>query len=383
MEKNILVDEKLKCLSIMENMSVNKYITMIEAAYNKKGGIHGQRAPLKTKTAQTIRKRMVNDIAEGAILPPIVVGAITDDATYEKLKNLEIDITENDICSFSIIDGMQRTTALQDALKSNHNISDKFIRVEYWISTSMNSLIYRMLVLNTGQVPWDIKRQLDTIYDPIVREIERKIKNIDIRLIDETGRRSTAGQYQSSKLIEYFLCFSTRKVDVELKDKVSEDFARMDAIASVSNNESLQNFISVIEQMVNFDSLIGNLKDISDNGKFKSGKDLFTSIPAGAGFVSAASVFIYGPPGLDYTPEEIHANSLKFKAIMTSFLEKLCLLSPQEQAEFLEFQLLNEKLSARSSKVGTFERDFFFKSFEALFNLSERLPSMQACWSAR
>lgn len=367
----------------MENMSVNKYITMIEAAYNKKGGIHGQRAPLKTKTAQTIRKRMVNDIAEGAILPPIVVGAITDDATYEKLKNLEIDITKNDIFSLSIIDGMQRTTALQDALKSNNNISDKFIRVEYWISTSMNSLIYRMLVLNTGQVPWDIKRQLDTIYDPIVREIERKIKNIDIRLIDETGRRSTAGQYQSSKLIEYFLCFSTRKVDVELKDKVSEDFARMDAIASVSNNESLQNFISVIEQMVNFDSLIGNLKDISDNGKFKSGKDLFTSIPAGAGFVSAASVFIYGPPGLDYTPEEIHANSMKFKAIMTSFLEKLCLLSPQEQADFLEFQLLNEKLSARSSKVGTFERDFFFKSFEALFNLSERLPSMQACWSAR
>ncbi|HBC3563218.1 hypothetical protein [Vibrio cholerae] len=349
----------------------------------KKGGIHGQRAPLKTKTAQTIRKRMVNDIAEGAILPPIVVGAITDDATYEKLKNAEIDITKDDICSFSIIDGMQRTTALQDALKNNHNISNKSIRIEYWVSTSMNSLIYRMLVLNTGQVPWDIKRQLDTIYDPIVREIERKIENIDIRLIDETGRRSTAGQYQSSKLIEYFLCFSTRKVDVELKDKVSEDFARMDAITSVSNNESLQNFISVIEQMVNFDSLIGNLKDISDNGKFKSGKDLFTSIPAGAGFVSAASVFIYGPPGLDYSPEEIHENSLKFKEIMTSFLEKLSSLSQQKQADFLEFQLLNEKLSARSSKVGTFERDFFFKSFEALFNFSERLPSMQACWSAR
>ncbi len=37
MEKNILVDEKLKCLSIMENMSVEKYINMIEAAYKKRG----------------------------------------------------------------------------------------------------------------------------------------------------------------------------------------------------------------------------------------------------------------------------------------------------------------------------------------------------------
>ncbi|EJF7614126.1 hypothetical protein M8618_005220, partial [Escherichia coli] len=306
----VLEDKRVDCLSVIHTTKLSEYLLFAEKAYEEKGGIYGQRAPLKTKTAQTIRERMVSDIIDGAVLPPIVIGVIVDNDTYELIRNVRDDKSFEDLnktidkSSLSIIDGMQRTTAFLEAVKQSEEVKNKTIRIEYWFSKSMNSLIYRMLVLNTGQVPWDIKRQLDTIYDSIIKELKESIPNLDIRLIGQSSRRTQAGQYQSSKLIEYFLCFSSRKTDIDLKEKVSEDFARMDAIESTSDNDFLSKFKSVLKLMVDLDHEFSRFKDEQQEGRIKVGKDIFTSIPAGVGFVAAAATYIYGPPGFKSTKEE-------------------------------------------------------------------------------
>ncbi|HCD6195983.1 TPA: hypothetical protein NDT86_004241, partial [Klebsiella pneumoniae] len=66
----VLEDKRVDCLSIIHTTKLSQYLTFAEKAYAEKGGIYGQRAPLKTKTAQTIRERMVSDIIDGAVLPP-------------------------------------------------------------------------------------------------------------------------------------------------------------------------------------------------------------------------------------------------------------------------------------------------------------------------
>ena len=240
-----------------------------------------------------------------------------------------------------------------------------------------------MLVLNTGQVPWDIKRQLDTIYDPILEELNRDIPELDIKLLDHSGRRTSAGQYQSSKIIEYFLCFTSRKIDIDLKDKVAEDFARMDVIAATSDNKLLDDFKIIIRLMVNLDHQFSRANIASENVRFKAGKDIFTSMPAGVGFIASAGAYNYGPPGLDSTHDEVAKNIKELKYKISIFCDRLSDLNKDDLSSFLEFDLLNEKLSAKSSKVGTFEREFFFKAFEALFKYSERLSNLKACWSAR
>jgi hypothetical protein len=383
----MLEDTKVNCLSVMNSQSVATYLKLAEEAYKDKGGIKGQRTPLKTKTAQRIRARMVDDIIDGAVLPPLVIGLIVDKEQYKKLKNL--NNSENiatildaiDYTSFAIIDGMQRTTALMEAQEKAPEVSNLKVRIEYWIAISMNSLIYRMLVLNTGQVPWDIKRQLDTVYDPIVRELTNDLPEIDIRLIDQTGRRTSAGQYQSSKLIEYFLCYTSRKHSIDLKEKVAEDFARMDALDATSNINFLNDFKDIIRIMVNLDHEFSRVN--IDEGRFRDGKDIFTSVPAGVGFVSAASVYLYGPPGFQLNL--IESNEIKNNLIeeMKLFVDKLQQLNTVELGSFLEIELLNEKISAKSGKIGTFERDFFFKAFESLFKYNKKLTSMAPCWSAR
>ncbi|HCD6197056.1 TPA: hypothetical protein NDT86_005395, partial [Klebsiella pneumoniae] len=270
----------------------------------------------------------------------------SDETSFEKL-NDTIDKS-----NLSIIDGMQRTTALLEAVKENQNVNNKTIRIEYWFSKSMNSLIYRMLVLNTGQVPWDIKRQLDTIYDSIIKELKHSIPNLDVRLIGQSSRRTQAGQYQSSKLIEYFLCFSSRKIDVDLKEKVSEDFARMDAIESTSDNDFLTNFKSVLKLMVDLDHEFSRFKDEQQEGRIKVGKDIFTSIPAGVGFVAAAATYIYGPPGFKLSKQESDKSCQELILNISGLIEKLSKLNEKELGVFLQFSLLNEKLSAKSAKIG-------------------------------
>ncbi|WP_421105391.1 hypothetical protein [Serratia marcescens] len=391
MEKQtfVLEDKRVDCLSIIHATKLSEYLGFAEKAYEDKGGIAGQRAPLKTKTAQTIRERMVADIVEGAVLPPIVIGVIVDNDTYDSIKKVYDEKSFDtlnasiDKSSLSIIDGMQRTTALLEAVRQSEDVRNKSIRIEYWFSKSMNSLIYRMLVLNTGQVPWDIKRQLDTIYDSIIKDLKTSIPNLDVRLIGQSSRRTQAGQYQSSKLIEYFLCFSSRKTDIDLKEKVSEDFARMDAIESTSDNDFLTNFKEVLNLMVGLDHEFSRFKDAAQDGRVKVGKDIFTSIPAGVGFVAAAATYIYGPPGFKSSKEESDRCCQDLILKVGNLIDKLKKLSEKELGDFLQFPLLNEKLSAKSNKIGQYEREFYFKAFEACLKYIERLEDFGPCWQAK
>ena len=187
MTKVFMEDARAKCLSGLGELPIEEYLKLIDEVYRESGGIPGQRAPLKTKTGINIRKRMVDDIRRGAILPPIVIGAVVDESTFQSALSCETNddfvnlIRQVDKSSLSIIDGMQRTTALDLAIREGDPGGyNKVVRIDFWLSRNIDSLIYRMLVLNTGQVPWDIKRQLETIYKQVLVEIKKQVDDIDV-----------------------------------------------------------------------------------------------------------------------------------------------------------------------------------------------------------
>jgi hypothetical protein len=156
---SILEDKRIKCTSIMTVMDADHYLSLIDRAYRKKGGIEGQRSPLKTKTAITIRKRLVDDLKNGAMIPPVVIGLLVNAAERKFLSQaktagtIEKFLLSTDEDNLSIIDGMQRTTALKEASSTKQSVLASKVRVEIWVTELIGSLVYRMLVLNTGQVP--------------------------------------------------------------------------------------------------------------------------------------------------------------------------------------------------------------------------------------
>lgn len=383
-----LEDKRVECLSGIGQLEVSEYLDIVGKVYKDNGGIPGQRAPLKTKTGITIRKRMVDDIKRGAILPPVVLGAVVSTEILDKARscttNEEFSALVRDIdpSALSVIDGMQRTTALYAAMQDKEGQEiNRTIRVDFWLAKSIHSLIYRMLVLNTGQVPWDIKRQLETIYKQVLFEIKNQVPNIDVFNIDEQERRSGAGQYRATRIVELFLAFTSRKPHIEIKEKVAEDFARMEATEATANEKSLPAFVETMKLLAMLDRSLATTQapaeSLSENTRFKEGKDIFTSAPASIGFSAAAAQYLLGMPGYEL-------NFADFDAKLSTLKDRVIIVSQQiekEGAEFVDYLTLNEKVSAKHGRIGEYERDFFLRAFSHMFNHSD-LPKLTPCWFA-
>ncbi|MDY7005236.1 MAG: hypothetical protein SWX82_15185 [Cyanobacteriota bacterium] len=383
---DILKDERVNCYSVMIQLRVAEYLEMVEKVFNDRGGLEGQRDTLKTRTAIRIRKRMIEDLEKGAILPPIVLGVITsaeklskiDKLDRNKLLNLINDNSEN---SISIIDGMQRTTALYDAQKDT-NISVNKVRIEFWIASQVNSLIYRMLVLNTGQIPWNLRRQIETVFKENLKELNKKYPDIQIIKIDDQKKLINSRQYRADKVIELFLVFGARKEKVDLQEKLADEFTRQDFIESVANPNFTNIFYEVIGCLADFDLAISAYKNTNEEGYFKEGKDLFRSHPACIGFVTSIALYVQGRPGNDYSLEKQNKRWSKIKNDANILFKRVKEMEPSEIGNFLDFPTLNELISKKTGKSTNFERAFFLEAFKVLIEEDFDVQVMTPCWRA-
>ena len=382
-------DKKLKCMSAITKMSVGEYLKIVGKAYQNRGGISGQREALKQKTAISIRNRMIEDIKDGTILPPIVIGLVVNEEKYQKLKKGEIAygqlVSDEPVEQLSIIDGMQRTTALMKAVSEKEEVNQDEIRVEYWISDNSNSLLYRMLILNTGQVPWNVRRQIEVIFSGIIKEIKEKVVNIEVFEIGDSSIRSKGGQYQADGLIELFLAFGARTWKVNTKEKLTDEFTRHDFLQSSGETDLVHLFCDVLTCMAKMDILLDckyKKKDDNSTEKFRSGKELFARQPARIGFVAAAGEKIMGRPGDERDKEKIEGYKMKFINAIENVVSSIEQKGEEELVGYMDFATLNQMMERRTAKVGDFERELFYEAFKVIVEENGQLSNLGICWRA-
>jgi hypothetical protein len=384
---NLLHDKRVDCYSVMVEMPVSDFLNLVEKSYENRGGIEGQRSALKTKTALTIRNRMVEDVKKGTVLPAIVLGVHIDNCSLtdvkEKLNETSFQglISRIDPTSISIIDGMQRTTALQEA-KDSFGKNQLNIRVEFWISDKLNSLIYRMLVLNTGQVPWEMARQLETVYSQLLKSIQEKISIDEIQIFqkDDKPRRLTDTEFEAHKIIQLYMVFASRRYDFNLKDKVAEDFARLDTIETNSIDNFVDYFVRSFELLYELNKEFSRATQ-DTNTRIKSGADIFSSDTALTGFFAAVSVKLFKKPGYQVnSPEIIRKEMESIVDNIETLLANLRKKNDTELVKFLALNTLDERLNQKSGQVGKFERDLFFSAFTTLINEAKELEDLDPCW---
>lgn len=389
LEQGILWDKKLKCMSAITKMSVGEYLKIVGKAYQNRGGISGQREALKQKTAISIRNRMIEDIKDGTILPPIVIGLVVNEEKYQKLKKGEIAygqlVSDEPVEQLSIIDGMQRTTALMKAVSEKEEVNQDEIRVEYWISDNSNSLLYRMLILNTGQVPWNVRRQIEVIFSGIIKEIKEKVVNIEVFEIGDSSIRSKGGQYQADGLIELFLAFGARTWKVNTKEKLTDEFTRHDFLQSSGETDLVHLFCDVLTCMAKMDILLDckyKKKDDNSTEKFRSGKELFARQPARIGFVAAAGEKIMGRPGDERDKEKIEGYKMKFINAIENVVSSIEQKGEEELVGYMDFATLNQMMERRTAMVGDFERELFYEAFKVIVEENGQLSNLGICWRA-
>jgi hypothetical protein len=382
---DILKDERVNCYSIMTHLPVSNYLHFVDNAFQDRGGLEGQRETLKTTTARRIRKRMVQDIESGAVLPPIVLGVILSKQDFDTIDtidkiNLMNLISKTPTENISIIDGMQRTSALREALQNNQNIENYKIRIEYWIASQINSLTYRMLVLNTGQVPWNIRRQIEIVFRTIIKELSEKYPDIEIMQINDERRRSNPGQFQADNIIELYLVFGARKEKIDVQERLADEFTRQDFIESISNPNFTEIFYEVMGCLSRFDKAFSVYRINDEERYFQEGKDLFSSQPACVGFITAIALAVLGRPGLDYSPEKQNQKWDDIKTNANTLLERLEEFNSEKMGEFLDFNTLNELIRKKPGKSSYFEREFFLQAFKVLVEENFDIQSMTPCW---
>lgn len=386
----VLEDKNTKCASLMVTIELIEYLELVEIAYADQGGLMGQRAPIKTKTALKIRSRLVQDLVKGAVIPPVVVGVVCKRPLKKKMQECAtseelVELLKESSLDLSIIDGMQRTTALKEAREINQH--NPYIRVEIWVAEKVSSLIYRMLVLNTGQVPWDLKRQLDTLYRPIISEVKAQLKNTKILELDDTTRRSQAGEYQSTRIVELFLAFTSRAIDIDIKEKVAEEFIKIGLTEATSSDDFLPLFIKALELMTEFDLQLDRIKQGKEiTSRIRNGKDIFTSSTASIGFVVAIAELTLGAPGFSYDIEQAKKKITVIEKTIKTLVKFTGGLSDSELLEFVDLETLNQVLSIKSGKIGDYERSLYKKAFITLLTRSKEIRNegtMTPCWMSR
>ncbi len=383
-----IFDERTSCWSVQTNMNIRDYVELVDAAHTSRGALSGQRSILTTTTAKRIRERMVTDLTLGAVLPPVVLGIAMDPHAFEKLPILDAsgisEVADSEaLASLSIIDGMQRTAAMKEALAAEPAVGDRPTRVEFWLTEGVRAMIYRMLVLNTGQVPWTMSRQLTVVYGPLLEEIIANVPDLEkVSSPDKPGRRVGAAQYSTSDIVELYIAFSLRKTTVDTKEAVSDEFSRLDFVDNLSDQAFQSQFYSALSIMARIDKSFSRLESPTAAGRFARGRDIFGGQPARIGFIVALAIEVLGRPGASREPEVRAQRTSVVKEWADQFLTKLEGMSVNELDQFLKLDVLREMLDRRVGQVGRYERAVFSEAFKVLVEEEFAVSDLEQCWRA-
>ncbi len=389
----ITIDKDMRsgCVSILTNMSLKEYKELAQDSFAANGNFEGQRGVItKSAVAVRIRKRMQEDFCRGAIFPQVVLGIQSDSNFCGKLQEgMEYDSKEIfSGCIISIIDGMQRSNIYFKNFEGNE---DRKIRVEFWVAENSEKLLYRMLVLNTGQTPWNTRRQIEVIYGNLSRNIENELycnypelkDKIDIYGIDDGKYRTQAGRYHKSSIIELYLGFSIRNVKINVTDELAEEYQRFDMMESIDKRDSFDNFICILGMMCKLDLAFSKYcKKSAVQGQFGVGKDVFGSSTANVGFVVASAEYIMGKISVERTEEVVAKKKERYQKQMNSILMELE-KNVRVNEDYLSLDILNTRcLGLPKTRIGDEMRLLFKDAFMGMLKYDdiEEVSSLEDFW---
>ena len=373
-------DNRSNCISVLTDMLLEEYKKLAFDSFSANGNFEGQRGVItKSAAAARIRKRMQDDFCRGTIFPQVVLGIQSSKDFMNDLK-VGNDYDSLEVfkdCTISIIDGMQRSNIYFKNYKGNEN---RKIRVEFWIANNSEKLLYRMLVLNTGQTPWNTRRQIEVIYGNLSKSIEQGLyvtypelkEKIELYAIDDGKRRTQAGKYHKSSIIELYLGFNIRNVKINVSDELAEEYQRFDVMESIEEDDAFDVFICIFGMMCKLDLAFAQYtKKCEETGQFTEGKDIFGSSTSCVGFVVASAEFIYGKISVKRTKDKVMQKLKDYQKQMSIIIDQVN-KNIIENDEYLSLEVLNAKCAGLpKTRIGDEMRIMFKDAFMSMLKYGD------------
>lgn len=233
--------------------------------------------------------RLKEDIKAGTVLPGITLAVKPEflDNVIDSFNNNPDDLVNHLSApgSANILDGLQRTYILND-LKTNDNFDfkeEQKLLLEFWLEKDIQNIIYRMIVLNSGQKAMSIQHQIDLLFISLKSIIESKLpQGIELYSERDNSRRTQPNKYPLSQLAVSYHCFITKNHEQDQNSLIAkfQDDGVLDSSKEILNQQ-FQQFLQYFSFFTEIDKVAWekyknqsiDINETETNGHSNSYKD--------------------------------------------------------------------------------------------------------------
>jgi hypothetical protein len=319
--------------------------------------------------------RLKDDIRKGALLPGITlaidhlkVNDFIDVVHKKKSEDLVEKLKKSK--DIYILDGLQRSYIIKD-LKEEKVVfqSEQKILLEIWFEKEINHLIYRLIVLNSGQKPMSMRHQVELLFMTLKKDIETEINGLEIFLERDGMIRSHAKKFPFDRIVNAYYSFITKSPEIERDNLVVKKMNEDDILSSKEDelNESYKSFVKYLkfycELDLEFFRIYNNHPDLSSFKNWLADENTIKSFFAAIG---------------KYTNEDKKVKRVDLA--LTKLINELKHTSVNNDPIFLlEFKKIKGGIDSKKVNVGNGTRKLIMDGFREFF-INEGEESFLECW---
>lgn len=270
-------------------ISLNEYFDLIGQNYNE---FQIQRR----KERHRGYSRMKKDLKNGALLPGITLaiepskaGEFIDPVSNEDEKKV-LELLKGLNESIYIIDGLQRTHLISQLIKEDVTFHpDHKLLLEVWVEPEISHLIYRLIVLNSGQKPMSLRHQIELLFTTLNVSLTNEIRGLELINEKDESSRTKPLQYNFDTIVTAYESFLNETPEI---DKSSIISSKLDDDILIDKSEDFldetyHQFVSFLKIYTELDKVNFNRYKDSDYSKFRNWfaqKNVANSFFAAIGF---------------------------------------------------------------------------------------------------
>jgi len=249
--------------------------------------------------------RLKNDIKEGALLPPITLALkpelVKNYLPFFRSKPENIDSLNGlfsiDSCVY-ILDGLQRTHIMKDLLTEGYGFDeDRKLLLEFWFEDDMGNLIYRLIVLNSGQKPMSMRHQIELLFLTMQDKLRNDISGLIMYNEREQKSRDKANMFPFDRIVTGYQSYLNQSPEIDKGKLISEklDTGKVVTDADMVILEGYTEYTKYLTAYLNLDSLTYTVyekfKSFSGARNWLAEENVVNAFFAAIGLISDEPVF--------------------------------------------------------------------------------------------
>lgn len=319
--------------------------------------------------------RLKKDIKDGAIIPPITL-AIRPEKVEEydpllrtkQTKKLE-ELLENDAKPY-ILDGLQRTHIIKDIQEEGFSFKKKQnILLEFWFEKDMGNLIYRLIVLNSGQKPMSMRHQVELLFMTMQDKLKSDIPGLIMYNERDKKTRNDAMMFPFDRIVSGYHSFLNESPEINKGKLISE---KLDAGNVITDHELMileryTEYTDYLSKYLNLDReayrVYEKFKEVSGAKNWLADENVVNSFFAAIGILSDEPIF------------KSRINNAIDKTIVDLKKAK----PGDDPFSLKEFDLIRQNFNPKQYNIGFITRKTTMNCFMEYFK-GEGLLSFKKCW---